>query len=703
MNGESAICRRRTSRRLALAAFLCVLAARPIGMRAQEFQPLLAPEIRDLLHESLSGERAKDHVIRLTRWSRVQGSRQYREAARYVLSELRSHGFDDSDAFIESFPSDGRVRYQTWQSPPGFDMTWAELRMVEPRQQRLVGYPEVAMSLMTYSNPGDVTAGLVWVGRGTSEADYAGKNLRGKIALATGYGGDVHRLAVLALGAAAVVCYLDDDRAREHPDMLQYTGLWPRTSELERVAFGFNLTNRQGRMLRDLVESGEPVVLHARAEGIGLEPFFMDVPVASIRGAQKPEEVLLVSAHLDLPKESANDNASGSAAALDMAQTLLRLVRNGRLPRPRRTIRFVWVPEFFGTMAYLDRHPEVAGPAYGGSYLANLNLDMVGENEERLHSRATFSRTPDSIPSVLNDVVANMVEMVSRMNVRTPRGSRSTFHAVVTPFVPGSDHQVFIDRRIPAMMFGHEPDYTHHTSEDTPDKVDPVELEREEIIAAGTLIFLADLDEEQAADLAALAGAGAAHRLGLASRRAMRQVAAASGKELGPAWATAQNLLDHAYQVGRATLADVRHFQAKTGTAIDTGLAALDAQHAVFRDALRRSAHRRGAAGSIPPPLPSVSSRIPVRTTRGPIWDTYLEVEADDDERAWLSDPANPVRGNVRFELHNLMDGRTTLDAIHNILSAEFGPVAGEAVRRHVRLLSRLGLVTWRSDPAADH
>jgi hypothetical protein len=38
---------------------------------------------------------------------------------------------------------------------------------------------------------------------------------------------------VLTYGAKAVVCYLDDDRAKEYPDMLQYTGMWPRPDEVQ--------------------------------------------------------------------------------------------------------------------------------------------------------------------------------------------------------------------------------------------------------------------------------------------------------------------------------------------------------------------------------------------------------------------------------------------------------------------------------------
>ncbi len=119
-----------------------------------------------MFHEALSGELAKEHVIQITRYHRIQGSRQYRDAAQYVVGQLRKYGFSEQDAYIESFNRTGGLSSQTWQSPSGWDISSAELRMVAPYDERIVGYPEIAMSVMTYSNPGDVTAEVVWVGSG---------------------------------------------------------------------------------------------------------------------------------------------------------------------------------------------------------------------------------------------------------------------------------------------------------------------------------------------------------------------------------------------------------------------------------------------------------------------------------------------------------------------------------------------------------
>ncbi|MCH8275942.1 MAG: hypothetical protein IIA50_00165, partial [Bacteroidetes bacterium] len=134
-----------------------------LGSSNAQYGPqLLAPETRDVLHEALSGEMAKEYVIAITRSHRIQGSRGYRDAANFVLETLRDSGYSENDAFIESFASDGTIEYQTWQSPSGWDIERGELRMLEPYEERIVGYPEIAMSVITYSNAGEATGELVW-------------------------------------------------------------------------------------------------------------------------------------------------------------------------------------------------------------------------------------------------------------------------------------------------------------------------------------------------------------------------------------------------------------------------------------------------------------------------------------------------------------------------------------------------------------
>jgi len=59
-------------------------------------------------------------------------------------------------------------------------------------------------------------------------------------------------------------------------------------------------------------------------------------------------------------KQGANDDASGCALTLEVGRAYIRLVQEGKLPKPKRTIHFLGVPEISGTNAYLNAHPEIA-------------------------------------------------------------------------------------------------------------------------------------------------------------------------------------------------------------------------------------------------------------------------------------------------------------------------------------------------------
>jgi hypothetical protein len=87
-------------------------------------------------------------------------------------------------------------------------------------------------------------------------------------------------------------------------------------------------------------------------------------------------------------------------------------------------------------MAYIDKHPELAGPALSGKVLANMNMDMVGEDCEKLHSMLVLTDCPDSIPSVVDDLVEEMTREVERRDVRSSArstgGGRRTAAAATT-------------------------------------------------------------------------------------------------------------------------------------------------------------------------------------------------------------------------------------------------------------------------------
>lgn len=258
---------------------------------------------------------------------------------------------------------------------------------------------------------------------------------------------------------------------------------------------------------------------------------------------------------------------------------------------------------------------------------------------------------------------------------------------------------MFIERKIPGIMFNHSPDYTHHTSEDTPDKVDPAEIERCEIIAASTMWYLANLDNSQAVDLVYLVGAKAMERLGLAAGRAQRKIIVATEEELPLAWAEAENLHKHVAQWEMTAVTSILNFNNSepVKNLVIWMNNQLSRHYESLSARLRNTVTSRGLTDSEPHSISEkLDLRIPVRKTRGPIDFDLPERKLSQKEAAWYKSPQFTLKGNVRFELVNFVDGKRTVSDIRNALSAEFGSVNTSVISRYLEDLVRVGVMKWK-------
>jgi len=166
--------------------FVCLLLATRSGY-AQQSTLLPEPVIASLSQE-LSGETAKRNLEYIARHHRMRGSRGFRAAAEHIVEQLRAYGL--TDARIEQFPADGKIFYGTQRSRPPWDVEFAELWELRETSAgwaqniKLASWEAMPVSLAQDSESGEVTTELIDVGNGTSERDYAGKDVRGKIVLA---------------------------------------------------------------------------------------------------------------------------------------------------------------------------------------------------------------------------------------------------------------------------------------------------------------------------------------------------------------------------------------------------------------------------------------------------------------------------------------------------------------------------------------
>ena len=494
-------------------ALLLAVAAVCFPAAAQKPPLLPEPQVQALAQE-LSGETAKRNLEAIVTNHRQRGSKGFHAAAELVAERARAYGL--SDVSILQFPADGKIFYGTQRSRSPWDADFAELWELRKEGDSwtfgtlLASYEAIPVSLAEDSESADVTGHLVDVGNGTSESDYSGKDVRGEIVLAAAQPGAVQELAVEKFGAAGIISYAQNQPQAwrgEDDTLIRWGHLesFPKTK-----TFAFMVSLKTGRALSERLAHGEHVHLHATVRA-GQHPGNYEVVTATIPGSDPKlkEQEVAFSCHLDHQRPGANDNASGCVTILEVARTLQKLISEGRLPPPLRTIRFIWPPEIEGTVTLLNAKPEFAQ-----RIKAVVHMDMVGGGPI---TKATFhvTRGPMSLPSFVHDVAEAFADFVNQQTEKfantgvaeypliSPEGGKEPLRAEFAPYSMGSDHDVYQDSsfRIPAIYLNDWPDRYIHTNMDSSANIDPTKLKRAAFIGAASGYFLARLNAQDSDSL----------------------------------------------------------------------------------------------------------------------------------------------------------------------------------------------------------
>ena len=131
---------------------------------------------------------------------------------------------------------------------------------------------------------------------------------------------------------------------------------------------------------------------------------FQSFVEAVIRGSEIHDQDIVLTGHIQEERFSANDDGSGLANGLEIGRALKKAIDEGRLPRPRRDIRFWWCDEISGEEQFFAAFPDERK-----QILVNINQDMSGALQSA-GSRVQFvSREPWSRASFLGDVMESIL------------------------------------------------------------------------------------------------------------------------------------------------------------------------------------------------------------------------------------------------------------------------------------------------------
>jgi len=447
------------------------------------------------LQGNLSGERASDDIRRLTEWNRTPGSTGYHAAAEFTADALRQGGLQG--ASIHSFPMDGRSSYRGWTTEPAWDVTRAEIWMTSPVEQKLADWDTapIAVHQGSWGTPqGGVNAAVVDVGIGISSDDYDGKGVRGNVVLSSGPVQRVYEEAVMKRGAVGVLshhmpweCPEVGRTPEQLPDLVSQGRIHVDLAD-EKRGFAFSISYRRARELKRLLGQ-TTITVHCRIDGGPIAGSF-DVVTGRIPGIEHPEKEFVIVAHLCHPSPGANDNASGIALGLELARCLAGAACRETLGAPRYSIRFLFVPEIIGPLAFLSSDLIETEDLIGG-----VNLDMVGASQSITRSPLLFENAPWSLPTYLFDLGSALLSL----GRPSDKDGKWAYRAV--PFEGGSDNIVFNDGTVGAPMigFGYRADPCYHSNMDVWTNMDADVLTNVGL-AAGGLAWAAAWMDAQLAD-----------------------------------------------------------------------------------------------------------------------------------------------------------------------------------------------------------
>lgn len=327
--GVSSLEQRRQEREGLFKATFVDLGLEPLSLRLPAEDPYqdirgetIHRYVREIVAISEESRLAGDRL-----WGRISGTPYERMAAEYVQDRLREFGL--SEVWMEEFP----------RGPQWWPTHWELKLLADPSFGE--GTRDVVFATAFPASPspsapeGSLEAELIYVGLGRP-ADLVGRDLRGKVAVLhsipqpsvyshTGRGVP-ERLA--ALGAIAVLTVIDV------PADVQFMAVGAGSARVP----SFTLSGDEGAFLEEVIaRAGGSEKLKVRIElaveqreGWTAQNVFGLVPGAS-------EEYVILTAHLDAYFYGANDNASGVATLLSLAQHFSR----DEAPTPRRNLLFI--------------------------------------------------------------------------------------------------------------------------------------------------------------------------------------------------------------------------------------------------------------------------------------------------------------------------------------------------------------------------
>jgi Zn-dependent M28 family amino/carboxypeptidase len=202
--------------------------------------------------------------------------------------------------------------------------------------------------------------------------------------------------------------------------------------------------------------------------------------LAFIEGSEKPDEILVISAHYDHVGvkngkiyNGADDDGSGTVALLEIAQAFEIAKKAGH--GPKRSILFFHATGeehgLYGSQYYSEN------PIFPiSNTIADINIDMIGRRDKAHAHTNNYLYLIGS--DYLSSDLYNICETANSQNVKLDIDYKYNDRKDPEQFYYRSDHYNFAKNGIPSVFLFNGTHSDYHKSTDTPDKIEYDALEK---------------------------------------------------------------------------------------------------------------------------------------------------------------------------------------------------------------------------------
>jgi len=271
-------------------------------------------------------------------------------------------------------------------------------------------------------------------------------------------------------------------------------------------------------------EAGKYIIEQYKSDGIpfpkGAKSFYQPIPAsffqkafspklgdseniwAFIEGSEKPEEIVVVSAHYDHVGmkngevyNGADDDGSGTVSLIEIAQAFQKAKNEGK--GPKRSILFLHVTGeehgLHGSRYYSENplFPLV-------NTVADVNIDMIGRRDERHKDNNNYVYVIGS--DYLSSDLYELTEKANKEYVNLQLDYKYNDKNDPNRFYYRSDHYNFAKHNIPSVFLFNGTHEDYHMPTDDPEKIEYDALAKRAQLAFAIVWDLANRDKRPVVD-----------------------------------------------------------------------------------------------------------------------------------------------------------------------------------------------------------